>query len=1234
MADNPNPDPIIQDLLVRITTLLEGHQNAIRNMSSIRRDIDSTRRQIDLLRTSSTILFKTFNMIGSILRTTIKTSFSTAATAAGALYKSTIQTGTAFQNLELTSINAGRSMSVLQKHYDSLKSKNKELISSLQGLSGIVAQFQDTMARRTMDNAPKGLMIISEALARGQKNAEESNKSILNLMDSVRDYRDVGQEILDIFSAIPADFNASDIKNVMDGLEKQTGMIGDTEPLGNVLQRLKLLYDELNGSIENKSVASVRKLNDAINRLRTVIEGVQNTISETFGPYIAEKLNQLSQWIGQEIPKAIQIAIDKFEEFGGVPKVLEYIKIGWEKIKSVLSSVIERIKPIYDFFKSLPNWAQIGFGGAAAAALLFRKEIIALIALCVKKNFACMGGGAGGTGGTGGAGGAGGAGGRFKTPIPGFLRMGLSVAAGEGGRRLGNMGVQAMGAEKGGNIDAAGGILGAAAAGGAIGGPWGATAAATVAALSELAGAINSVRESSKDLTSQINQNSLSANKYAEMLQQEGNIAATELDQIQLKRKKLASEIMSLGDQEVRSRGWFGGSTEKSEAIAQQIARKRSEMQELADAETNERNKIGEDATYKKAEAEKKYAKILEEINKLQDQNNESSKEQLEKLKKKAKQAAIDTGDAEKIKLLNKRAEAEKESATQTKKSTSAIEILNTILNDMSQNRLWIDSLGSSISALKESTATFGTAAPIGGKTAEERLKKQAQQSFDQAKGLYKKISDLQKALDSSNIPEDTRIEMEKKLAEAQDSYTKAQKQGQDALVATQQAELERVTRIKDVISEEMRMSEAMYGTASLAVEKRLEMVKALDAERQLLQEQMNIYANLRDQALEEASITKDKDEQGRLMGIAYSHEQKRLEAAKQVRSVQAQQLEQVKELRDGYLDAVKAQAFGAGRFQKILIDQEQHLGQGLEKRMIKENFLIGQIGEAAAQSNKQATMFSSGGTGIMQDLHGNVMDRKAVAKENQELIKNIADPLARSMAEESQKMLGGVFSGFEQTTSLSVESHNKNTQAVDRLTSAITQKYMPTGVTGALASGGPAAQVAIGETARTAAGPGRKGVPGLIAVDYRPQKEDEESKELKRLKRVRDRALGDLVGHISGTASDIHGFDSRSAKEISADRNRNKKEIEKLEKNFIKADERYNRQLYNEGKMSPIEAGGRTGKNVRLGKVNSSSNSFETTFKSIGNVLIKVGESIDSFMNQENNTEKLRSNTRTGSSL
>lgn len=204
-------------------------------------------------------------------------------------------------------------------------------------------------------------------------------------------------------------------------------------------------------------------------------------------------------------------------------------------------------------------------------------------------------------------------------------------------------------------------------------------------------------------------------------------------------------------------------------------------------------------------------------------------------------------------------------------------------------------------------------------------------------------------------------------------------------------------SQLTDIAKANLNISQQLYGTPALAVTSIKQVVDSLQDQKDLLQEQLNNVMEMR-------KIQPDN--------IALLKEERKLQL--DIKQITAEQLQQVKQLRDGYLDAVQAQAFGAGAFEKIIITQEKNLMRGLQARAVKQNYLVGQYGDAAGQYNKQAMRFST--SGALQNLDGTSVTRSQALQD----LNNIADPLARSISQSSFGMVEGLSSSTNAINQLS----------------------------------------------------------------------------------------------------------------------------------------------------------------------------------------------------------------------
>lgn len=255
-------------------------------------------------------------------------------------------------------------------------------------------------------------------------------------------------------------------------------------------------------------------------------------------------------------------------------------------------------------------------------------------------------------------------------------------------------------------------------------------------------------------------------------------------------------------------------------------------------------------------------------------------------------------------------------------------------------------------------------------------------------------------------------------------------------------------SKITDLARSDLEISRNLYGTPALAVQALQSVVSSMQKEKELLESQLeNVQAMLAEQPDNIALIQKERD--------------LRIE----IKKTTAEQLSLVKELRDGYLDAVQAQAFGAGKFEKILITQEQNLGAALDKGIAKRNYLLGQVGDQARAFNRAPLRFSPGGVGILQDLNGQNLSPEQLSKYSRDAISNIGDPANRAAAQQGMSSILGIYGSAQ------AKASNDNTDALKQNTDAL--NALISGRSGSLGmgalKGSPAGDTMTGELARLA---------------------------------------------------------------------------------------------------------------------------------------------------------------------
>lgn len=240
----------------------------------------------------------------------------------------------------------------------------------------------------------------------------------------------------------------------------------------------------------------------------------------------------------------------------------------------------------------------------------------------------------------------------------------------------------------------------------------------------------------------------------------------------------------------------------------------------------------------------------------------------------------------------------------------------------------------------------------------------------------------------TSNIEERDRLigqiaEAEKKMAEA----------GQLAVVRNQalnqeyekRGNLQKLTT--DSLKADLQIAQATLGAAGLSVKAQMNVVDSLQQQKELLKKQHSLMLDaMRAGDNSIATITKEK------------------ELRNEIKNITSEQVNQLKELRDGYLDAVTAQAFGAGKFEKIIVSQEKNLRVALDNGMAKANVLLGTVGEAAKLSDVPIARFSAGGYGL-EKTDGSMMGDDDIKSWQKELMTNMTDDVSKAAAEAATRI-------------------------------------------------------------------------------------------------------------------------------------------------------------------------------------------------------------------------------------
>lgn len=242
-----------------------------------------------------------------------------------------------------------------------------------------------------------------------------------------------------------------------------------------------------------------------------------------------------------------------------------------------------------------------------------------------------------------------------------------------------------------------------------------------------------------------------------------------------------------------------------------------------------------------------------------------------------------------------------------------------------------------------------------------------------------------------------------------------------DASLAPLKKQQELVSLTKDLRQLDLDISRSLYGTPALAVQAQLDVINAMQGEKELLEQQLALVQSLH------AQRRAAGDSESSLIAF----KQKELELAKSIRSVTADQLRQVKELRDGYLDAIKEQAVSAGRFEKIIVTRDKNLMKGLQKRMVAENFLLGQTGDKAKAFKASPYKYSAQSMGQLESLTGQALTAEDVAREAYGRVENIGNDISRAASIAATDAWMNVTNSAYKNANFLADNNTQNTNRV-----------------------------------------------------------------------------------------------------------------------------------------------------------------------------------------------------------
>lgn len=337
------------------------------------------------------------------------------------------------------------------------------------------------------------------------------------------------------------------------------------------------------------------------------------------------------------------------------------------------------------------------------------------------------------------------------------------------------------------------------------------------------------------------------------------------------------------------------------------------------------------------------------------------------------------------------------------KEVSNIIQAWNDELAEMVALSPGVSGLTSSFGSLSSIIKTFGPSAKVAGQNASEFVTTLSAMSD---KSIAVGIKEAQDALvEAKKTYDDSKSDTDR--AQAQERISKAMSE-LAKYAALQSAEINAATAADEarqriiqseiaIKKEDLRISQALYGTPALAVQAQQEVLKGMMEEKK----------NVEGQIVKLQELIKLKQGMPGMEGEVQEAQEKLNAKIKEQKSLTASQLELVKQLRDGYLDAVQAQAFGAGRFSKIIMTSEKNLMRSLEKRAAKENYLLGQFGKSA--SGTKAGGIAFGATpGEMTTSGGQPLSRADILAQNAARIGKMGGSGAAA-AKQAQDLVMGI---------------------------------------------------------------------------------------------------------------------------------------------------------------------------------------------------------------------------------
>ncbi len=382
MADGNPTAAFERKVIIALESTMSGVQDTIRALESMRKHLGHTEtstKSVDkataaLSRTYSKAskdvaklggkfkslkkiqkgMYETMRSVGNVTRV----SLGTATVAAGAFIAETKRIGDTMLDFQVSSLNAAKSLGVLENAYGSLRAQSNNAVLSMQDVASEITKFQKQGIAQMSATMGKGFIegwaniqgAITSVVGKS-KASETMNEWVGSLGDEFGFLRktiakELGPIAKQIQNATTTEFKVESINRAIKKLHEMYTRTGD---LGGVTQQLighfKTMKQVAEGSA-SPLIAGTVAINNAMTKIGTTIENVSTRLVEAFGPEIKTIVFGLGNWLENNVTRVIDNLITKakelharFEAWGGTTKLIESLTRALDAAWAVISKI-------------------------------------------------------------------------------------------------------------------------------------------------------------------------------------------------------------------------------------------------------------------------------------------------------------------------------------------------------------------------------------------------------------------------------------------------------------------------------------------------------------------------------------------------------------------------------------------------------------------------------------------------------------------------------------------------------------------------------------------------------------------------------------------------------------------------------------------------------------------------------------------------------------------------------